>query len=35
MSRSQAHIERGFSVNKEIVFENLRSKCPMCPTHRL
>ena len=27
MSLGQAHIERGFSVNKEIVAENLRSKC--------
>ena len=23
----QAHIERGFGVNKEIVVENLHSKC--------
>ena len=27
MSHGQAHIERGFSINKEIVVENLHSKC--------
>ena len=32
MSHGQAHIERGFSVNKEIVVANLRSKC-LCAQH--